>query len=85
MFHSWEVSRGVVPSSGVMWLKLLSAVEMARVIGSCLVNGVGTSFLSGCVVTKGAGRESLWMITVCHAWFSLKYTSCGGDTDNNCI
>ena len=58
---------------------------MARVIGSCLINGVGTSFLPGCVVIKGAGKESLWMITVCHAWFSLKYTSRGGDTDRNRI
>ena len=85
MFRSWEVSRGVVPSSGVTWLILVSAVEMAHVIGSCLVNGVGTSFLSGCVVIKGAGRESLWMITICRAWFFLKYTSHGGDTDNNLI
>ena len=56
---------------------------MARVIGSCLVSGVVTSFLSGCVVIKGAGKESLWMITVCRAWFSLKYTSHGSDTDSN--
>ena len=85
MFHSWEVSQGVVLSRGVTWLILVSAVEMARVIGSCLVNGVGTSFLSVCVVIKGVGKESLWMITVCHAWFSLKYTSHGGNTDNNRI
>ena len=58
---------------------------MARVVGSYLVNGVGTSFLSGCVAIKGAGKESLWMITVCRAWFSLKYTSHGSDTNNNCI
>ena len=56
---------------------------MAHVISSCLVNGVVTSFLSGCVVIKVAGKESLWMITVCCAWFSLKYTSRGGDTDSN--
>ena len=85
MFHSWEVLQGIVPSSGVTWLILVSAVEMAHVVSSCLVNDVGTSFLSGCVVIKGAGKELLWMITICHAWFSLKYTSLGGDTKNNCI
>ena len=85
MFHSWEVLRGVVPSRGVTWLILVSTAEMARVIGSCLVNGVGTSFLSGCVVIKGAGKELLWMITICCAWFSLKYTSRGSNTNNNHI
>ena len=85
MFHSLEVLRGIVPSSGVTWLVLVSVVGMACVVGSCLVSGDGTSFLSGCVVIKGAGRESLWMITLCRAWFSLKYTSHGGDTDNNLI
>ena len=85
MFHSWEVSRGIVPSRGVTWLILVSAVEMVCVVGSCLVSGVGISFLSGFVVIKGVGKESLWMITICRAWFSLKYTSHGGDTDSNHI
>ena len=58
---------------------------MAYGVNSCLVNGVGTSFLSDCVAIKGAGKELLWMITLCHAWFFLKYTSHGGDTDNNRI
>ena len=58
---------------------------MAHVVGSCLVSDVGMSFLSSCVVTVGAGKELLWMITVCHAWFSLTYTSRGGNTDDNCI
>ena len=58
---------------------------MAHVIGSCLIGDVGMSFLSGCIVTVGAGKESLWMITVCHACFSLTYTSRGGNTDDNRI
>ena len=80
MFRSWKVSRGIVPSRGVTWLILVSATEMAHVISD-----VGMSFLSGCVETVGAGKESLWMIMVCHAWFSLTYTSCGGNTDDNHI
>ena len=63
----------------------VSAVEIARVVSSCLVGDVGMSFLSGCVETVGAGKESLQMITICHAWFSLMYTSHGGNTDNNHI
>ena len=58
---------------------------MAHVVGSHLVGDVGISFLSGCVVSAGAGKELLWMITVFHAWFSLKYTSRGSHTDNNRI
>ena len=75
----------MVPSRGVTWLILVSTVEMACVISSCLVGDVGIAILSGFVVAVGAGKESLWMITVCHAWFSLKYTSRGSNTDNNCI
>ena len=58
---------------------------MARVIGSCLAGDVGMSFLCGCVETVGAGKELLWIITVCHAWFSLTCTSHGGNADDSHI
>ena len=67
------------------WLILVSTVEMARVVGSCLVCDVGMFLLSGCVETMDVGKELLWIITICHSWFSLTYTSRGTNIDDNRI
>ena len=42
-------------------------MEVSFVVVSCLVDGIGVSFLSGCFADEGAGKESFWITNICRA------------------